>query len=180
MRVLAMAVCAASPACSSLSSPGGPGGPRAVPDDPAGFGGGRPRIMSFDHVRYEVTCQHCRVAWAFPGDRGSEEVKGPWEKRASFRRPGHSSTVSLDIVALTEGAEVQAARIYIDGVVRAEHRGKPGEPTLRVHLEVPSENFGPVGPTGAPPAPSAQPPALSASISVVSLGTISNRSPTRP
>lgn len=98
--------------------------------------------MAWNHLRYEVTCDHCRVSWTYPGNRDSREVKGPWEKRASFRQPARAATVSLDIMPLTEGTQVQSARIHVNGVVRAEHRGRPGEPTLHVRLVVPFENLG--------------------------------------
>jgi len=122
----------------------GGGAGRPSGDFGPGPGGrvGSPPAGGISHVSFEVTCTHCRMQWTYPGGRGGREVSGPARESVRYWHGASGGTISLDLTPLEPGTEIQAARILVNGIVRAEHRGVPGESTVRVHLQVDANEYG--------------------------------------
>jgi hypothetical protein len=127
--------CLALAAGCASGLPGGRTDPVPGPSGVPGVGH-TPNLSgaAWNAVRFEVTCGVCLVTYEAGRVRGRDDVQGSWQRDV---RPGGTARVIRLMVRPEDLTQpVQFARILVDGVVRAEHRGRPAEGSGVVHLAV--------------------------------------------
>ena len=147
----AVLLATAATGCMSAAGP-----PPGVPSPTSGADLRTGVRGTFHHARFEVNCGGCVVGWSTPGGRDRVEVQGPWDRTVRFVDPGRGGRVQLRVQPDDGAGPVHAARLFLDGVLVAEHAAHPGDLGRPVVLDAgvgAGPGPDPTRPSGAPRSP---------------------------
>lgn len=109
-----------------------PGDPFAAPDDSRGG-----EAPAAHQVRFEVSCDECRVAWSLGARSGGASAsEALWSRRVPLRVDPDGSVIARVLAAPTRGrGPVSWVRIRLDGELLAEARSEEGGPAGEVSAQ---------------------------------------------